>query len=349
MIKKVTSIVLALALVISSAPGVTLIANAASLSALSDTMSNQTISANSSHIIKFTTPTGVTASAQTIVVTFPSGFNFTSKAISSLALTYGTTGTQTTAIIAASPGASTTWGAVFSGTSNVILTLTAPTAGTYIAAGNQVILTYDSTNSINPSSATNYSITIAANTDSGTITVPIITNSQVAVTATVAQTLSFALSNNSIGFGNLSTSVSTYANSAGTGSTTEPASAHTITAGTNGSSGYSVGLSGATLTSGANTIAAIPGASAAALAPGTAQFGVRTSASGGTGTVSAPFDGSSGNYGFGTAPLSNATFASAAGASATTTYSVNYAANISTLTPAGSYTTTLTYVATANF
>jgi hypothetical protein len=348
MIKRLISLVLMVSVLMLTVPGFALIASAASLSALSDTMSNQTISANSSHSIKFTTPTGVTASGQTIVVTFPSGFNFTSKAIGSLSLTYGATGTQTTATIAASAG-SGTWGAVFSGTNNVILTLTAPTSGTYIAAGNQVILTYDQTNSINPSTAANYSISIAANTDSGTITVPILTNDQVAITATVAQSLSFAISTNSIGFGTLSTSATTYATSSGTGTTTEPTDAHTLTASTNGSSGYSIALSGSTLTSGANTIAAIPGASATALTTGTAQFGIRTSASGGTGTVSAPFNGSSGNYGFGTSPLSAAPFAAASGPSATTTYNVNYAANIAPLTPEGSYTTTLTYVATANF
>lgn len=348
MIKKLLSIILALSILLVS-PGTIFIANAASLSALSDTMSNQTISANSSHIIKFTTPTGVTASAQTIVVTFPSGFNFTSKAISSLTLTYGaSTGLETSTTIAASPGASTTWGAVFSGTSNVVLTLTAPTAGTYIAAGNKVILTYDSTNSVNPSGAANYAITIAANTDSGSITVPIITNSQVAVTATVSQTLSFSISSNSIGFGTLSTSASTYANTAGTGTATETA-AHTITASTNGGSGYTIALSGDTLKSGANSITAL-GASPTALATGTSQFGVRATASGGTGTVSSPYNGSAGNYGFGTTPpLSNVAFATATGATAATTYSNFYAANISPTTPAGSYTTTLTYVATANF
>lgn len=348
MMKKLLSAVLAIAILLVS-PGMVLIATAASLSALSDTMSNQTISANSSHTIKFTTPTGVTASAQTIVVTFPSGFNFTSKAISSLTLTYGaSTGLETSTTIAASAGASTQWGAVFSGTNNVILTLTAPTAGTYIAAGNKVILTYDSTNSVNPSSAANYTTTIAANTDSGSFTVPIITNSQVAVTATVSQTLSFSISSNSIGFGTLSTSASTYANSAGTGTGTETA-AHTIAASTNGGSGYTIALSGDTLKSGANSITAL-GASPTALATGTSQFGIRSTSSGGTGTVSSPYNGSSGNYGFGTTPpLSNITFATASGATATTTYSNFYAANISALTPAGSYTTTLTYVATANF
>ncbi|HTH92966.1 MAG TPA: hypothetical protein VL576_00605 [Candidatus Paceibacterota bacterium] len=349
MLKKILSAVLALSVIALTISGA-LIAHAASLTALSDTMSNQTISALSSHTIKFTTPTGVTASTQTIVVTFPSGFVFTSKTIASLSLTYGaSTGLETTATLAASPGATTTWGAVFSGTSNVILTLTAPTSGTYIAAGNKVILTYDSTNSTNPSSATNYAISIATSTgDSGSITVPIITNSQVAVTATVSQTLSFSISSNSIGFGTLSTGASTYANAAGTGTGSET-SAHTLAASTNGTSGYTIAISGDTLKSGSNSITAL-GASPTALSPGSSQFGIRATASGGTGAVSSPFNGSSGSYGFGTTPpLSNVAFATASGATATTTYSNFYAANISPTTPAGSYSTTLTYVATANF
>jgi hypothetical protein len=328
-----------------------LIAHAAALTALSDTMSEQTINTASSHVIKFTTPTGVTANGQTIVVTFPSGFNFTGKAISGLTLTYGaSTGLEQSTTIAAAPGAGTQWGAVFSGTNNVVLTLTSPTAtGPYIAAGNKVILIYSSLNSINPSSAANYTTTISANGDTGSITVPIITNDQVAITATVAQTLTFSISSNTINFGTLSSGATTYATNGGSGQASEPASAHTISAGTNATSGYSIALSGSTLTYGANTIAAIPGASAAALAPGTAQFGIRTTAAGGTGSVTAPFNGTVGNYGFGTSPLSSQAFASAAGVTATTTYSVNYAANIATLTPAGNYATTLTYVATSNF
>jgi hypothetical protein len=348
MMKKILSTVLALSVLAMTISGA-LVAHAAALTALSDTMSNQTISALSSHVIKFTTPTGVTASSQTIVVTFPSGFVFTSKTISSLTLTYGaSTGLETSTTIAASPGASTQWGAVFSGTANVILTLTSPTSGTYIAAGNKVILTYDSTNSTNPSSATNYSISLNVNGDTGTITVPIITNSQVAVTATVAQTLSFSISANSIGFGTLSTGSSTYANTASTGTGTETA-AHTIAASTNGTSGYTIALSGDTLKSGSNSITAL-GASPTALAAGTSQFGIRATASGGSGAVSSPYNGSAGNYGFGASPpLVNATFATASGATATTTYSNFYGANISATTPAGSYSTSLTFTATANF
>ncbi|MES2225173.1 MAG: hypothetical protein V4478_04280 [Patescibacteria group bacterium] len=333
-------------------PTTALIANAASLSAMSDTMSNQTISATSSHAIRFTTPTGVTANGQTIVVTFQSGFDFTSKAIGTVSLTHGaSTGTESTETLAASPSASA-WGAVFSGTNNVILTLTAPTDGTGsapLAAGDKVIVSYTSANSTNPSSPGNYTIALTANGDTGTITVPILTNSQVAISATVDQSLTFSVSNNSIGFGSLTTANSRFATSDSLGSSSEPTNAHTLAASTNAASGYSVAVSGATLTSGSNTITAIPGASAVALSPGTEQFGIRGAVASGSGTVAAPFNGSAGNYGFGTSPLSSQAFASNSTASASTSYNVNYAANIATLTEAGSYTTTLTYVATANF
>ncbi len=351
MFKKFVSIAIITSLVLAL-PGAIFIAHAASLSAMSDTMSNQTISANSSHLIKFTTPTAVSAAAQTIIVTFPTGFNFTSKTISTVTMSHGaSTGAENTETLAASATGSA-WGAAFSGSNNVILTLTAPTDGVgtaALAANDKVIITYDQTNSVNPSSATNYSISLNANGATGTITVPILTNSQVAVTATVDQSLSFSISNNSIGFGSLTTANSRFATSDSLGANSEPTNAHTLSASTNASTGYSLAVSGATLTSGVNTITAIPGASAAALVPGSEQFGIRANLASGSGTIAAPFNGSAGNYGFGTAPLTSQGFASTSGASSSSVYNVNYAANIAALTEAGSYTTTLTYVATANF
>ncbi|MEO5646660.1 MAG: hypothetical protein ABIO57_00300 [Candidatus Paceibacterota bacterium] len=352
MFKKLISNILILSVIVSMMPATALIATAASLSAMSDTMSSQTISANSSHVIRFTTPTGAGTTAQTIVITFPSGFNFTSKTIGTVSFTHGaSTGAESTETLAASPSA-TAWGAAFSGTSNVILTLTTPTDGVgsaVLAPNDKVIITYDSTNSINPGTAANYAITLNANGDTGSITVPIITNSQVAITATVDQSLSFSVSNNAIGFGSLTTSNSRFATSNGLGASAEPTNAHTLSASTNAASGYSVAVSGATLTSGANTITAIPGATATALAPATEQFGIRGNLASGSGSLVAPFNGAAGSYGFGTSPLTTQPFASSSGASATSVYNVNYAANIAALTEAGSYTTTLTYVATANF
>jgi hypothetical protein len=104
-------------------------------------------------------------------------------------------------------------------------------------------------------------------------------------------------------------------------------------------------VNGATLTSGANTITAI-GSSNTASSAGTEQFGLRMSASGGSGTVSVPYAAS--GFAFDTAAFPDQV-ASASGSSANTTYSVRYLGNITAQTEAGAYTATLTYVATANF
>lgn len=325
---------------LSSAFGVS-VANAASLTTVSDTMSNETISAASSHIFKFTTPTGIPIN-KTVIVTFPSNFVFTSKTIASLTMSYGaSTGLENALTIAAAPTASN-WGAVFSGAGNIILTLTSPSSSNIVPAGNIVVLTYDSTNSANPSSATNYTITIGGTmADSGSVTVPILTNSQVSVTATVPQSLTFSLGSNAVALSTLSTTVVT------TGS-------NTMQLATNGSSGASVTVNGTTLTSGSNTIAAC--ATGCTTIPGTAQFGLNLAANtapsiGAAPTGSAPIGTIVANYGTVNSFrfVSGEAIASAATPINTTTYTVSYLANIAGVTPAGSYSTSLTYNATANF
>jgi hypothetical protein len=69
-------------------------------------------------------------------------------------------------------------------------------------------------------------------------------------------------------------------------------------------------------------------------------------ASGGSGAVSAPY--AAAGYALDSASFPDQV-ASASVASANTTYSVRYVANISSLTEAGTYNSTLTYVGTANF
>ncbi|MEK7557521.1 MAG: hypothetical protein AAB538_06070, partial [Patescibacteria group bacterium] len=149
---------------------------------------------------------------------------------------------------------------------------------------------------------------------------------------------------NSIGFGTLTSADDFFANGAGTGSATE-AEAHTLVVGTNASNGYTMTINGATLTSGSSTITAI-GSSNTASATGTEQFGIRATASGGSGAVSAPYAAS--GFAFDTAAFPDEV-AAATSASANTTYSMRYLANITAQTEAGAYTATLTYVATANF
>jgi len=130
---------------------------------------------------------------------------------------------------------------------------------------------------------------------------------------------------------------------------------HTMTVDTNAGNGFSITVTGATLTSGVNTIAAI-GAAEAASAPGTAQFGINLVAN----TVPAAGANPSGTAPIGTAANhynvvdafafnSGATVATSTTAVNQTVFTVSYIANIPLGQPNGTYTTTLTYAATANF
>ncbi|MBI3626506.1 hypothetical protein HY224_00480 [Candidatus Uhrbacteria bacterium] len=161
----------------------------------------------------------------------------------------------------------------------------------------------------------------------------------------VSQSLTFAISANSINFGTLDTAAARFATTT-SGSSSE-AEAHNFTVSTNATNGYTVTVKGATLTSGGATITAIGGTNTAS-ATNTEQFGLRINAAGGSGAVTAPYAAS----GFAYAATSSTTsqVASApSGDGVTTTYSVRYIANISSTTESGSYTATLNYVATANF
>jgi hypothetical protein len=198
------------------------------------------------------------------------------------------------------------------------------------------------------SNCTGYDATIASisSTSNAHVGSPAVYSTKICGTVGVPpQTLTFALSANTIGFGSLSASASRYATSDTLGSGTETA-AHAVTASTNAVSGYTISVQGSTLASGANSISAL-GATNSGLSPGTSQFGLRATATGGSGTVSSPYAAS----GFAYAGVSSpSTVASElAGDGVSTTYSMRYAANISPLTPSGTYATVLTYTITANF
>jgi hypothetical protein len=177
---------------------------------------------------------------------------------------------------------------------------------------------------------------------------PIIANSVVAVSATVQPTISFALTDNTIFFGDLTTATACFAvgsTVSGTCTQSTPATAFDATVATNAPSGYTLSVQGATLTSGANEIDAL--GSNTASSPASEQFGIRATSSGGAGTVSSPYAASGYAY-TGTAGAAS-TLATSTSESVTTTYSLIYIANISAITEAGSYSTNHTYVATGNF
>lgn len=334
---------------------------AASLLNKSDTLSSQKASTASNHTIVFRSPTGAADSSDTITITLPSGFTTNTFDFADVDLAHSagsqsncTAPTYTNEETLAGTPSATAWGAALSAQ---VLTLTAPTDGVGAAAiaANACVQIQIGTNATTGATgdtqitnhATPASYTIAVGGvfgDSGDIVVNILSDDQVSVSATVDESLTFTISDNSIGFGTLTAADDFFASGDTNGSATE-AEAHTLIVGTNASNGYTMTVNGATLTSGANTITAI-GSSNTASAAGTEQFGLRATASGGSGAVSAPY--AAAGFAFDTAAFPDEV-AAATGASANTTYSMRYVANITSSTEAGAYTATLTYVATANF
>jgi hypothetical protein len=177
--------------------------------------------------------------------------------------------------------------------------------------------------------------------DTGTVATS--TAGQITVTASVDETLTFTLATATVAMGTLTSS-----------STGKGTSAMTV--GTNGAAGYTVGYKGTTLTSAGGTIAAMAAATGSSI--GTPQFGMNLMANAtpsvglaesgpGTGTVKASSGYDVANsYKFNVAGEDVAT---AAGATDVNTYTTSYIANINAMTPAGAYSTVITYTATANF
>jgi hypothetical protein len=162
-----------------------------------------------------------------------------------------------------------------------------------------------------------------------------------------AQSLSFAISTSTVYFGQVSSVLTRYASSTNVNGDGSEVEAHNFTVITNADNGYTVTMRGATLTSGSSTIAAI-GATPVTPSIGTEQFGLRIVASGGLGTTTTPYNGT--QFAYTATATTSAQVASASyGDSATTTYSVRYVTNISGVTNAASYSTSIVYVATSNF
>lgn len=174
--------------------------------------------------------------------------------------------------------------------------------------------------------------------DTGTVAAS--TAGQITVTASVDETLTFTLASATVALGTLTTAT--------TGSGTS-----TMTAATNAASGYAVTVNGTTLTSGANTIAALAAQSAST--QNTSQFGINLKANAtpsvgsnvsgsGSGTATANY-GTADQFRF----VTGDTVGSAAGPTNSNTFTVSYIANISGITLPGIYSTVLTYIATATF
>jgi hypothetical protein len=163
------------------------------------------------------------------------------------------------------------------------------------------------------------------------------------------KTLTFSISNNDIDFGKLTATANRYATTgAGSGGSAIEGIAHTLEATTNAGSGYVITVQGATLNDGLKTIDAI-GGTAANPTFGIEQFGLRITASGGTGAVSSPYNDVS-KYAYdATSSTSDEIASEGTGDDVLTTYSVRYLGNISGVTQSGDYSTTLTYIISGSF
>lgn len=352
--------ILCLAIILTTGVGVHT-AIAAALLNVSDTLTTVTSSTATNHTLVFRTPTGAADTSDTITITFPAGFTMNSIDFADVDLAFSagsqancTSPTYTNnATLAAVPAAGV-WGAALSGQ---VLTLTAPSSAfsTTIAANacvqveigfNATTGTTGNTQITNPASANSYEITIGGLfADTGSATVNVITDDSVDIAATVAQSLTFSISDTAIGFGALNSAAARFATGDATGSGSE-VGAHDLVVGTNATNGYTLTATGTTLTAGGGATVSAIGASNTTSSVGTEQFGMRFTATGGSGTVAAPYTAA--GFAFDTAAFPDQ-IASATGASSNTTYSARYIANIAANTDAGSYSATVTYVATANF
>ncbi len=195
------------------------------------------------------------------------------------------------------------------------------------------------------------------------------TAQQIDVTAKVQETLNFSVGSTVTAPGSSCTAFSDTGALAlgsitdGTLSFTQAYDAHSyFRVSTNANGGTIIYYSGDTLKSGSNSIAAI-GTSAAASAVGSAQFGLAVDSSdtqsgsgysftslsatapyaGGNGTIT---NGGTAQFAYSTASVTTPVqIAAAAGTITCDTGSVRYLGNISTTTPPGIYTTTISYLA----
>ncbi|OGZ17990.1 MAG: hypothetical protein A2V72_00655 [Candidatus Nealsonbacteria bacterium RBG_13_37_56] len=336
------------------------VVNAADLSDMSAVLTTLTKNVVADQTILFTTTTGLAAD-ETIILTYESDFSIAAGLdYEDIDLSFdetpdGVCETGDTQMTLAAAPTGATMGVVR--TDGSIITFT--NGSTAVAGGGEICIQIG-TNAAgpgveqitNPTVVGEYDLAITGTIgapDSGTIVIAIVDDDSVAVTATVPPSLTFTVTGTALEFGTLSATASRWADASAGNATVVVGT--TLEAGTNSTSGYSITINGTTLTSTgtpADTITAM--ASEATLTPTQEEFGIRITSAGGNGAVDTVYDNSpADSYALVVAAFPDEIAASAT-QSATTTYSIYYAANIAADTEAHTdYTTTLTYVANGNF
>lgn len=280
---------------------------AAALTGVSDVMSRQKAATLSSHKIVFTSTTAMVASG-TITINFDSTVAFSGTPVladvqvchgATTGLEHGTatvTGGPTCTVdetIAASNGASTIWGGVWTTRS---LALTAP-SGTWtnlVSAGHKVTIFIRSANLTNPAVSSPVITITGSNGDSANFADAIIDDDQVNITATVNSSITFdidtATTNTtsapaySVALGNLTTA-------AVKGSDHSTVNSIWVDLDTNATGGAAISVTSANaaLKSVVTPADTIPSATAT-MAAGTANYGICVNSVSGL-TEASPFNG----------------------------------------------------------
>lgn len=364
MIKKIVSALSIVAVVFGTLAYNPLTATAAQMTGVKDTLSTVTVNTTATHVITATLVGANTFQAgDTIVYDFINA-DFTLNAIGNWQVGdfafSDSTGSRTILAVSTSSGVAptcTTAGnnvCVTIDTTNNTFTVFPTSGGSFTAssAASPTTFTINGTTAAGTGTMTNKATdvdssvyTITETTDSATGAVVAETNGTVNITATVSPTLTFSNDDPTIGFGTLTSGAARWANGAATGSASTT-TAHTMTVGTNATSGYTLTYNGALLTSGANTIAAATISADADGTPGSNQFALGVTVTG-TGTASAGYQTASDNYNFVASTASQV--ASSTGVVTSDSIAVRYITNIAASKPAGNYATNLDYVASANF
>ena len=365
-----TAKILLIALLVSYFPMSVQVAQAAALTSMSDVMSRLKAATASNHEIKFVTPAGGGVAAGETVTLLMTGFDATSVdaiAFGDVDFAEGNSNDCTSAsftekTLAAAPSGAT-WG-VTSDNANLITI----TSGTDTITADRCIRIKIGTNATSGTTGTNqitnggaataHSIGIAGSfNDTGTISIDIITDDQITISAQVDPTITFNLSTGNdwaIGFGDVVSTAGRWADADADGelavSGNTPTAAHTATIATNASGGWAITYLGNTLTkSGGQTIDALAVAENddSEGDPGTEQFGVAVSTSGNS-TIEAGYErAANSDFKFIAGTATRIIGESVPTPEETLTFS--YLANITGATEAGDYSTTLTYIATATF
>lgn len=340
-IQRVVGVVALFAMVFAFTP--VPLAHATQLTTMKDTLSTVKASTAANHTITFVTPTGVSA-GQTIVVTFPTSFDLSTIVIGDVDLD--------SAVLAATPSGAT-WGWTLVGQ---VMTFTSGT-GTYAGAATVTILVGTNTSVggagthqvVNPTAGNDkvMSITAGSGADSGSLAISIIANDVVNITSNVDPTLTFTVSDTTIGFGTLAVANARYATGDTSGSASDAASAHDLTIATNTTAGYAITYNGATLTSGGNTISVATIAADANGTPGSEQFALSATTDG-AGTIASGYAHTGPDWKF-VAGSAQTLISKASAVAGTETVGVRYLANVASTSEPGAYQTNLTYVGTATF